>query len=340
MKIRYCTAKPDGAISWYRVAAPLLKLKKLDPNIDIQYTPELNWDILADTDILYIQNPYEHGQYLAACMAKDMNIKLWVDFDDDVLNIPVTHPDYRYFSNFGIKETIWKSLEMADVVTVTTPALRDSFLEYNKNTFVIENAFNDYNQVLPDHSNVSETILWRGGHTHWDDLVTVLQEIKQISIKRPEWIWNFVGRENDVRHIIRFIPNSFFTGELTLLQSFHIMKNSAPSIFVHPLVDNQFNRAKSNIAWIEATMAGAIAIVPEFPEYYKPGSVTYKDGKEFLFFMETYMKDEQARETLFQESKKYIIDNLLLSNVNKKRIDIIDFLFSYKIKKPNLKVVQ
>jgi intein/homing endonuclease len=103
---------------------------------------------------------------------------------------------------------------------------------------------------------------------------------------------------------------------------------------------NGFMSHNSNIAWIEATYAGAIAVVPEFPEYSKQGTVTYKDEKEFSFFMETYMNNESARENLFQESKKYITDNLLLSNINKKRIGIIDFLFSDKIKKPNLKIVQ
>ena len=338
MKIRYCTVKPDGAISWYRVAGVLNKLKRIDPSIKAELAAELNWDILMDTDILFLSNPYELSQYQAAMMAKELNVKIWIDYDDDVLNIPPTHPDYKYFSSFGIKENIWRTLEVADVVTVTTEALKESILEYNKNVVIIENAFNNFNYTLPDEYNDdSESFMWRGGHTHWDDLVTVVQSLMQISTTNPEWHFDFLAKEIDVRHITRFIPNSFYTGEMPLLVCFQTMRIKKPGIFIHPLVDNQFNRAKSNISWIEATAAGAMCIMPDLPEFCKPGVVTYKDNDGFLKEVNYYMKHPEARAEKFHESREYIMNKLCLSTVNEKRYDVIKNLFSSK--KPDLKLV-
>ena len=337
MKIRYCTTRPDSAISWYRVAGVLQYLRHLDPTIETVLTFELNWDVLADTDILFISNPFERGQHDAACMAKDMNVKVWIDFDDDVLNVPVTHPNHKYFSDFNVKEVIWRTLEVADVVTVSTAAIKESFAEYNQNIFVIENAFNNYVLGLPEHSNNTEIIAWRGGETHWDDLVTVFQEMKKISQTRPEWIWNFIGREEDTRHITRFIPNSFHTGRIQHLLYYKCLKNIKPSIFIHPLVDNDFNRAKSNIAFIEATFAGACPIMPDLPEF-DACEDKYNSPQGFYSTMIQNMNNSEIQEMSFQKNKKYIIENLLLSDINKKRLDVIKFLFEPK--KTKMKLVQ
>ena len=329
MKIRYCTNKPDSAISWYRVAGVLQYLRHLDPTIEAQLTFELNWNVLADTDILFVSNPFERGQHDAVCMARDMNVKIWVDFDDDVLNVPVTHPNYKYFSDFNIKEVIWRTLEVADVVTVSTAAIKESFAEYNENIFVVENAFNNYVLGLPEISNDTEIICWRGGETHWDDLVTIFQEMKKLSQVRPEWTWNFIGREEDTRHVTRFIPNSFHTGRIPHLMYYKCLRNIKPSIFIHPLEDNQFNRAKSNIAFIEATFAGACPVMPDLPEF-KPCIDSYTTKQNFSHLMDVTMNNHDFRESSFQTNKKYIIENLMLSEINKKRIDVIKFLFGPK----------
>ncbi len=38
------------------------------------------------------------------------------------------------------------------------------------------------------------------------------------------------------------------------------------------------------------------------------------------------MKDKKKRERNFKDSRKYIVDNLLLSNINRKRLEILEGL--------------
>jgi hypothetical protein len=42
-----------------------------------------------------------------------------------------------------------------------------------------------------------------------------------------------------------------------------------------PLHVSDFNRAKSNIGWIEAVHAGAITVAPDFQEWRRPGVINY-----------------------------------------------------------------
>ena len=329
MKIRYFCTNPHNAISWYRAAGGLEKLKYIDPSIQVHLTEQVDWQSFIDADIVYIQNPYDWAQYMAAVFAKEMGLPVWIDYDDDVLNIANTHPRFVDFSAITVKEVIWKSMELADVVTVPTAALALTAKEYNKHVVVVPNAFNDYNMVMPGCSNETDSIAWRGGDTHWDDLDDLHVAFKALSEKHPEWSWHFIGLDADTKHITRDMPNSFaIAGKhlLPLITCFQKMRDTKPAVFIHHLIDNLFNRAKSNISWIEATMSGAATLMPALPEFDRPGVAAYSSVEEFMGSMEKLMKSDNLREKLFQESRTYILDNLKLSNINKIRVDIAHLL--------------
>jgi hypothetical protein len=84
-----------------------------------------------------------------------------------------------------------------------------------------------------------------------------------------------------------------------------------------PLVDNEFNRAKSNIAWLEGTWAGAKTIASDLPEFNKPGVTVYKPG-------------ELPRNNFTPDSEiswDYISKNLTLDLINASREHILDTLY-------------
>ena len=331
MKIRYFAENTHDAVSWYRVAGPLQKLKYLDPSIEVEHTKDVDWHHLMDADIVFISNPYQPSHAMAMYAAHELGIPVWVDYDDDVLNIPVDHPRYKAFSDFAIKETIWHCMEKAQVVTVPTPALAETVKNYTNHVFVIENAFNDYNQILPAHANNTDIIAWRGGVTHWEDLDTLADEIKLLGTRHPEWSWEFIGRRIDVKHIIKGMTNANVhdwtqNDLMPLLTYFQKLKKIAPAVFIHPLIDNQFNRAKSNIAFIEGTLAGAMCLMPELPELLLTGAQLYQSGKDFTSTLEAAMKNDEYREKVFQLQREHILTCLKLSEINKKRVVVARLL--------------
>jgi hypothetical protein len=105
------------------------------------------------------------------------------------------------------------------------------------------------------------------------------------------------------------------------LDYFDKLRNSPASTLFVPLVDDTFNRGKSNCAWLEATWAN-MAVVhfndgPDtfLPEFDRPG---------ILSLME-WLADVRLSEAR-EESLQYILENLTLGRVNALRQELLDGL--------------
>ena len=115
-----------------------------------------------------------------------------------------------------------------------------------------------------------------------------------------------------------------------LWQYFDDLAKAKPHWLICPLIDNKFNRSKSNIAWIEASWAGAAVIGPELPEWKRPGIINYKDVTHLEKIISKVAAGHYDRKELIQQSREYIEKNNTLSKVNKKRKDVIHALLAEK----------
>ena len=208
--------------------------------------------------------------------------KVVIDYDDDFFNVSPLSPHYR---DNGIEEvTIFKddkpmklwedgkagfdiarnvkerqkaidAISAADAITVTTPVLADLFGKYNPNTFVLPNMVNlaQWKRLPLKRQNVDEIrIGWQGGASHYEDWLLLVDVLPVIMAKYPQ-----------VRLII---SGQAFTGTLARLPKDRVELQGwieTPAhpyrsaindldIMLIPLVENDFNRCKSNIKWVEA----------------------------------------------------------------------------------------
>ena len=173
MNISICEVAPQGACSYYRSIGPFSKLNKINPNIKIKILDVVDWTILSNTDILFLARPDSKYFINMMDMAKDMNIPVWIDWDDNILEIPKSNPAYSHYSTKDVVESTKECLKKADFITVSTQHIKDSFLEYNENIMVIENAFNNYNYKFEKVNDQFDSIFWRGSNTHRSDLLSV-----------------------------------------------------------------------------------------------------------------------------------------------------------------------
>jgi hypothetical protein len=91
----------------------------------------------------------------------------------------------------------------------------------------------------------------------------------------------------------------------------------APSVMQVPLADTPFNRSKSNIAFIEGAYWGAICVVPE---WWEVPALSYKDNNEYYECLTLAFGANSAYTEL---AWNYVKDNLLLSNINRLRVELI-----------------
>ena len=316
MKIKIVSSVPHGACSFYRSHGVFYKLAETIGVSDI------GWKTLIDADILFFERPDTAAFFEAGKIANDMNIKLWVDYDDNLLCLPSTNPHNEFYNNRNTQKNIIKNLEIADIITVATNALAEEFDFLDKKIEIIPNAHNDY--IFPFEYNYSDKniIIWRGSATHRGDLLRYSKQIWDIAAKYNKWNWEFIGRE--LWYITDNIKRKNILPELNLPVYFKTIKRINPAIYIVPLDFNTFNFSKSNCGWLEMTYAGAVTLAPNMPEWKRPGIINYDNPDDFQDKLDLVIKHEDLRRENYDLSYNYIKENLLLSVVNKKREKIIN----------------
>ena len=334
MNILVLTRAPGSACEYYRGIGVLSKI----PGVNLRLEAEVGWTILSQVDIVFAERPFSQSDFEIIRMAKDFSVPVWVEVDDDFFTVPEYNPAASNFGKKDVQERHARCLALADVVTVTTQHLKEQLSKFNKNIHVIPNAFNDFHWKFEFAPGSKNLVGWRGSATHRNDVRRYLNSIARVQ-EETSFGWVFVG--NDMWFAEERLPPGLnrFLAEMPTTHYWKAIKDFGVQFWHVPLLDNSFNRSKSNIAWIEATYAGAVCLCPDLPEWDNPGAILYEAEKDpqtrpFPQSAEAYesalaamlgMSDNERKEAL-EASFEHIKQNLLLSKVNKQRVAIMEGL--------------
>lgn len=328
-KIHCLIPNPSDATALYRSTGVLSKLKH---HIDCHFSFDNNvsWSSLAWNDILFCQRPWGKPFYSACLIAKNNNMPIWIDFDDYLLDVPEWNPAYKFFSSKQDKDYLEETIKMADAITVTTEHLKDKFLKFNPNVFIIPNAHNDYLFKFEYKFNKNTKIVWRGSNTHIEDFRIIVDSIRDFQSQENYKNWNFHAIGDDplkFKSLIRFKHHP----PIDPIEYFIFIKELNPTIQLVPLVINDFNKSKSNIAWIEGIYSGAISIAPkDLIEFNRPGVFLYNDLKDFDNILSESVKNVDLLKEFYDQGFEFIKDKLLLSKVNMLRKTLVERLMDLK----------
>lgn len=315
------------ATSLYRGVGPMAHLKKKRPDINLTFVSEVNWAVLRMTDVVFMQRPFNDDHMTIARMAKDQHIPLWIDYDDDLFSVPSDNPTHKMYSQERIKKNVATIIAMADHVTVSTDFLKRKITSLNKNITVVKNALDSdmFRRTEEQKKSRNKLAMWRGSNTHMRDLMTVAGEICESMDSHPSWTFHFQGY--NPWFITEGAKNAVVGAAVDIVQYFQLMQKIRPSIMMVPLADSDFNRSKSNIAWLEGAFAGSVTIAPEFDEWKVPGCFTYKEPHDFArVFKEVAMLGDDVLNQQSEMAWEYVQDCLTLDTVNKGRSDVLNSL--------------
>lgn len=316
MKLLYLTQWDADGTFYYR----MLPLSYIDhPRIKIERKPyhgEIGYSLFAGYTHLFLERPSGSHDLHVMKLAKQMGLKIIIDADDDCLHLDSYNPMYHVYEN--AKKTVLECISEADEVWVSTEGIKRSYALLNKNIHVIANSHNDYlfpvKDKRPFNMNTKKAV-WRGGQSHESDVYDKAEEIVKVVNGNMDWMFYFVG--------CRFIwleqrcgDNYQPVSQMPLMQYFNFIYDQNPNVIFHPLCDTIFNKSKSNIAWVEASYAGAAFFgnnnLPEFAKY----------SIENIEYLNECLTDN--RKDLFEawnrKAWELIQDTLLLSNVNNQRV--------------------
>ena len=319
----------DGT-SFYRGVGPLANLKKRHGlNISIVYPSEVNWSVCAPCDVLFLQRPFLDQHVNILKIAKRRNLPIWVDYDDDLFSVGTDNPTHYIYSKPSIQRNIAELLTNADVVTVSTQAIKAKYDQFNKNVHVVNNGI-DVSVLKYRVSNEkmierNPLVMWRGSQTHTKDVLSVANEILETHDENPDLIFEFLG---DRQFLLteQMKSNQLIFTPWSDCDSFmeHIYQRR-PKAFIVPLVFSNFNRAKSNIAYLESAFAGAVSIVPNLPEFVQPGALVYSSQAEFKDHLKTVVNLNDSDHLYYAKlAWKNVTENFTLDTINLKRKTLLE----------------
>lgn len=335
---------PGDATALYRAIAPLYALKRSGEcgPMDFVLNPDLNWMVLKGADLAFFQRPHLDDRLVAMKMCRAHNKKIWIDYDDNLHAVPMCN---RRFSTYGhphIQHNIATMVAMADVVTVTTQHLADSLARILKSfpvapeyrldpskILLIPNAYDaELHGAMPEaRGERAKRVVWRGSDSHCKDLMLNTPALVEVVKGHQDWSFEFIGEPfwgtvEELKKVAR--PGILeLTAPTDPVAFFRYLVKQRPTLMIVPLEEIEFNKSKSNIAWIEATVAGAVTIAPDWPEWRMPGVLNYSGETGFRDVLDSALNGAFDLDVLWHQSRDYILENLQLGYLNAMRAGIV-----------------
>jgi len=288
----HAAPSPSDARSLSRLFGPFNAMQRQDRRLEVVRQPfnpegemELpTWDYVSSLDCLYLLDPFTQHDMKLAAIAKSVGTRLWVDYIDDLQNVPPSNPHFLHFADKELVRANMKDLiEAADIATTTTFTLKCRLPGKDKVALLPEAC-----RWPMCHLPRERVITWRGSPSHAEDIESVLPAIASVAAM-PQfslWKWVFFGFERPDWRLAKAFPNPAkqldFVPWLGPYEFVNEWGARAPYLHLSPIVDNAFNRAKTPLAWLEASAIGAACIGPALPEWNAcKGLLRYQTPAEF-----------------------------------------------------------
>jgi hypothetical protein len=290
----------DG-ISWWRNIRPLTELQRAHGDIDVKFMGEnvpLADLLAADIVIFYRPVTPKSLGFIEQC--KTLGKKVIIDIDDNLWRLPPGHPSEADYNEHA--QTLAKIYAHADGIWCSTDPIMDFADARDGRGVVVANAV--LPEDLPDKpSPYRGFVCWRGSQSQHADIEN--EDSKALFEKNADRFqrWFFWGYHPASMRA----ANAKGLKRVGLVEYIFGLSIQGINLMWKPLQENQFNDAKSNIAWIEATLAGAVCVT----------NYAHKPGWEMAIDHFTDNADFIASQ--WQASKDWIIEHYNLRKVNEIR---------------------
>lgn len=357
MRLTCQMPNPLDATSLYRGLGPLGTLQKDFSALQVDVPAQFTWASMKMADVLFLQRPGTADHVKILGLAKAHNLPVWVDFDDDLFCVPQSNPAHKAYSRPEVQNLISDIIARCDALSVSTEFLAERMRSIlirvgngialggetrgmnldPRKVVVVPNAYDpDIMRPFPQgHApNPSKLIYWRGSKTHDQDMEVYADALRAAYSRHLDWTLNFVGEPfwktiDAIDTIPGINPQKFICTEVMPPTDYlDFLSIISPALCIVPLDKIPFNAAKSNISWIEATHAGAVCLAPDWPEWQRPGVINYKDPKDFAQLLDRFCSGKIDGVAEWHKSWNWIQKNLMLRDVNAKRMDLMEQLRS------------
>lgn len=235
--------------------------------------------------------------------------KIVVDIDDNVWQIPLGNiaiGNPKQYANRGMMMT--ESVIAADYVTVSTTPLYLALKNLNDNVVVLPNLIDPKMWDFEREEHEKVRIGWVYSPTHIPDKVEIEEALETIYEKYGDAIEIVVFGTNE--DIFKFPTTNVKAVKYDEYP--RVFTEMGIDISVGPLADNDFNKCKSNIKWLESSMAGAAFIGSNVYPYemsIKHGKTGFiaKTKNQWVKYISWLIDDDGRRNEMAKAAKEEVL---------------------------------
>lgn len=244
---------------------------------------------------------YDIGKVLFNRAMGDADVRYWAQFRKQFPNVPLildfddalwsTHPRSSYAPTRPMLKNMDTISGMADVIIASTPYLQDKLEQrYRRDIRLMPNLLFDREfapSLVVRSPEEKLRVLWSGSDTHAPDLDQIIPVV-QATHDRYHWI--FKGYVPPVlKGLVEYQP---ITPTLTYLDE---LRRLNAHVGIAPLIDNRFNRCKSNLKILEYSALG-MAVLASNVEPYEQSSITTVQGTRSRHWLSALRRFEDEEE--------------------------------------------
>ncbi len=270
-------------------------------------------------------------RYYKNSIRKAIKVPVLLEIDDLLWDIP----EWNYASSAYNPQTdsIKTIISEVDGVTVSTPFLKEKYSNFSKRIAVIPNHLSKFiwGDINPKHENnpniIKPRILYAGSENHFinkkspeykkgikgGDFGSILIDYIRKTTDKYQWVFSgaypleledLIDEGKIERHPWKHI-----------LQYPHHIKSLDVDIWLAPLYNCDFNKAKSNIKALEATATGCPCIFSNI-EPYKKFMFTSDTEYDIINNIEKLAKDVDLRKKVFDHDYNVVKEQLFWEENN------------------------
>lgn len=229
--------------------------------------------------------------------------KLVYELDDDPFEIESHNPQYQHYANPASHDSISFCLQVANLVTVSTPMLAERMRTINPNVVVLHNRIDESVLTMQRPKQDKLTIGWAGSFSHLQDIKECAYGLRKILDRNPGVEAHFIGSDFQrlIGRPVRFTPWCVNTMDYYKLIDF--------DIGLAPLLPTRFAETKSHIKALEYAALGIPVIASDTAPYrdFVIDGVTgflVRQDHEWAARLRELINDEAMREEMGAKARE------------------------------------
>lgn len=304
-----------GASGWYRCHVPGVELKRKGHRVVLEDKASLSK--IVEFEIVIMQRHHDLSASVIIDKVKNQGGLTVYELDDDIWNVEPSNPGYEFWTQKKVVEGAERCIRASDIVTTSTDYLASLLKDYNKNVFVIPNMLpSSFWRIRKSTQKKSEVVIaWAGGVHHKDNLKMIVPVLMRLIDEYPKLNINIASTAEEVFpkhnkiHIAQRVPVEKFP---TLFAD--------SDIGIAPMIDNEFNRSKSDLKFLENSILG-VPCVASNVESYKHSVIHGENGflagskQEWLKYLRQLIEDRKLRGTMGLQAKKFAEARTIEKNI-------------------------